>query len=340
MTMPRAACRVLTIALATLLAACGGAGGPPLAVTTDTVVTYDHSMRTPEAFAEGRWAGGDIETVYIVEMAPDGRQRSEQLRTTQGGGEVPANVRGRWTTSLLLPEAGGWVSVGLGHDRRTLHVDPSPGDLFRLPRGAEAVGADTVLGIACTRWRYADDERRIEGCYSDEGIALRYELRMQPAVVRFEARSVERRAIDPSRLAVPADWFRFDGRTPMPSPTLDEALADTPDDLLLDCRGEARCMGAQRAFVDAWPRRTRDREALAAVARCLTANCEGAVRMHVALGCVYTMTLARAGGPPQPPECWRDTDVATQSFTIDASKQLARHWFGVDAATPAARGNR
>jgi hypothetical protein len=330
----------LAIALAAVLAACGGPGGPSLAVTADTVVTYDHSMRTPEALAEGRWSSGDIETVLIVEMAPDGRQRSEQLRTTQGGGEVPDNVRGRWNTRLLIPESGGWVLASLDHDRRGTWIDASGGDAFRMPRGAKPAGEDVVIGIPCTRWAYADDEQRIDGCYTGEGIALRYVVRMQPAVVHFEARSVVRRPIDPSRLAVPPGWFRFDGRNRPPPPTLDEALAGTPDDLLLDCRAAPRCLAAQRAFVDAWPLRTRDRAALAAVARCLTSNCEGAVRMHVALGCVYTMTLARAGGPAQPPDCWRDTDVATQSFTIDASKQLARHWFGVEAAAPPARGIR
>ncbi len=342
MTLPVASRlrNLVAAALALVLAACGGDGVPPLAVTRDTVVTYDHSMRTPEALADGRWSGGDIETVLIVEMAPDGRQRSEQLRISQGGGQVPDNVRGRWNTRLLLPEAGGWMLASLDPDQRSVWVEPADGDPFRMPPGAEVIGEDVVLGIACTRRRYVDTERRIEACHTGGGIALRYVVSMQPAVVRFEARSVEHLPIDPARLAVPPGWFRHDGRNRPPPPTLREALADAPDDLLLDCRGQARCLAAQQAFIDAWPRRMRERAALADVARCLTENCEGAVRVHVALGCVYTMTLARAGGPSQPPDCWRDTDVAAQSFTIDASKQLARQWFGVDAATPAPDGGR
>jgi hypothetical protein len=269
-TPRRVGVTLAAVALALLATACGGVGGPATAVAQDTVVVYKHSMRKPEALADGRWSLGDIETVLVRRLGANGWQRSEQLPVSQGGGEVPAVRRGVWSIAVFEPHDGRFLMHGLDTNLRLVWTDPAD-DPFRMPRGASRDGEDTVLGLRCSIWRYADDEEQIEGCYSDEGVMLRLVSRMRPAVVSFEAIELRVEPIAPELLAVPPGWFRDPrhGRPPPPAP--ESVLEHGPDDLLHDCTGQPACIAEQARFRSAWPlAQAGDAVAMAHVARGLT----------------------------------------------------------------------
>lgn len=315
-------------ALMLLTSGCRGVGGPETAVTQDTIVVYRHSARTPEAMADGRWSLGDIETMLVRRLGANGWQRSEQLLLSQGGGEVPARQRGRWSTTVFEPEGGRFLMHGLDADRRLVWTDDAD-DPFRMPRGASRDGEDAVLGLRCSVWRYADDQQEVEGCYTDEGVMLRQIVRMRPAIVTFEATEVRVEPIDPALLAVPPGWYRDPrhGRPPPPSP--ESVLDGSVDDLLHDCRGLPACLAEQARFRAAWPRaQAGDAESMAQVSRCLTENCEGAVRIYPPVGCVFAAVIERRGGAKRPEGCWRDTSVPEQGFIIDTSKALEQRLAG------------
>ncbi len=319
---------VAATALALLASACGGAGGPVTAVTQDTVVVYRHSVRTPEALAEGRWSPGDIETLLVRRLGANGWQRSEQLALSQGGREVPAARRGRWSVAVFEPANGRFLMHGLDEDRRMVWTDLAD-DPFRMPRGASREAEDAVLGLRCSVWRHADDEQEVEGCYNDAGVMLRQIVRMRPAVVTFEATEVRVEPIEPALLAVPPGWYRDprQGRPPPPSPG--SVLDGSADDLLRDCTGRFACLAEQARFRAAWPRaQAGEAEAMAEVARCLTENCEGAVRILPPVGCVFAAVIERRGGARRPEACWRDTTVPEQGFIIDTSKALEQRIAG------------
>ncbi len=324
-------------AAALALAACGPpSGGPALRPEQDVTVVYRHKLEPSGSLGPETAKAGRVESVLTLRAAADGRMRTDQRLVSVGGGLPPPERRGRSSVALFHPTGAGYRAIFPNEDWRAAWESTPPDDGFRVPPGGRKIGSDSVAGVACDVWRYESDKLDVEGCYAPDGVMLRYRYDERVAVASFEATRVDHAPIDLTLLELPAGWPITEAGSSDRVPTLGELTAAEPTDLLRACDdGDAACAEAQAGFVAAWPQAHQgDRPALALVARCLTRNCEGAVRIYPPVGCVFALVAARREGTELDPNCWRDLTVPQQSFMLDASKDLYRRLFREEMPKP------
>lgn len=91
-------------------------------------------------------------------------------------------------------------------------------------RDPEIVGKATIAGRECTKLRYVSDQYgEPEFCVTDTGIVLRFANRSSTAEATYEAESIDEKAPDQSRYAIPAG-VTVEDPTP-PKKALDLGLA-------------------------------------------------------------------------------------------------------------------